>query len=508
MSVLTLTRASSMMRLTPWLGPMIAFAIGLAALGVIFRNEITAAIGVWIDSTAYNHCFLVLPIVGYLLWDRRSVFTGAIPRPMVISVLLGLPLAIAWLVADRLGIMEGRQLVAMSFVELLLFSLLGWRLWWQVAGPLLYLFFLMPFGFFVTPMLQDVTTWFVRHGLQVLHIPNYIDGYVIQIPEGTFLIAEACAGLRFLIAAIAFGCLYALLVYRSPMRRAVFIAVSIVAPIIANGFRALGIVSLGHYLGSAQAAATDHVLYGWIFFSLVILLLVVLGLPFREDHLQHRALPVAASSGQRFVPALVSAVVLALLAGGATAFAARLDRAAMQDRTIAMPPPIAGDGCTSQPAPLTAGLGVPGRLIVQRFVCGAELVELNVEVFSPRIAASVLLAEQRRLTGEGSEDAETHSMTLPNWWLISTKGPDRLSATSLWLAGGPAPHGLSLRARQALHSVFGSQSRPVLAVLVAAGDWAALGQVGRTEAERGIMAFLASHPELSETLARLSSGAN
>ena len=40
---------------------------------------------------------------------------------------------------------------------------------------------------------------------------------------------------------------------------------------------------LGHLLGSAQAAATDHVLYGWIFFSIVILLLIVIGLPFRQD---------------------------------------------------------------------------------------------------------------------------------------------------------------------------------------------------------------------------------
>jgi len=507
MTVQTLARSSAMARLAPWLGTAIAFAIGLLALGSVFRTEVTAAVGVWIDSTAYNHCFLVLPIVGYLLWDRRSVFTGAVPRPMPIAALVGVPFAIAWLAADRLGIMEGRQLVAMSFVELLVFTLLGWRLWWQISGPLLYLLFLVPFGFFVTPILQDATTWFVRHGLQVLHIPNYIDGYVIEIPEGTFLIAEACAGLRFLIAAIAFGCLYSLLVYRSPMRRAVFIAVSIVTPVIANGFRALGIVALGHYLGSAQAAATDHVLYGWIFFSLVILLLVVLGLPFREDHMQHRAVPGSVSS-RTLVPALVCTVVVALLAGGAKAYAVQLDRTAAQDTSIALPPPIAGEGCLSQPAPLTAGLGTPGRLMVQRFACGTELVELNIEVFSPRITASSLLAEQRRLTGEASEDAESHRMRQANWRLIIAKSPDRFSATSLWIGGGAAPGGLSMRARQALHSVFGSSAPPVLAVVAAIGDSGGIGPAESAGAERGIVAFLDSHPELSATLARLSSGAH
>ena len=248
-----------------------------------------AAVHTWNISTAYNHCFLVIPIALYLLWDRRFDLVGIAPRPMPAALLLGLPLALVWLVAERLGIMEGRQLVAMSFVELLLLAVLGKRLWWAMAGPLLYLYFLVPFGEFLTPRLQDITTWFVRHGLDMLGVPAYIDGYIIEIPQGTFLVAEACAGLRFLIASIAFGCLYALMMYRGPVRRGLFILVSIVVPIIANGFRALGIVYLGYLLNSAQAAAADHIIYGWIFFSFVILVLIALGLPFRQDHISTRS---------------------------------------------------------------------------------------------------------------------------------------------------------------------------------------------------------------------------
>ena len=110
--------------------------------------------------------------------------------------------------------------------------------------------------------------------------------------------AEACAGLRFLIASIAFGCLYALLMYRSPVRRGVFIVVSIIVPIIANGFRGLGIVYLGYLLDSAQAAAADHVIYGWIFFSFVILLLIALGLPFRQDHISTRSAAAPRRTGR------------------------------------------------------------------------------------------------------------------------------------------------------------------------------------------------------------------
>ena len=71
--------------------------------------------------------------------------------------------------------------------------------------------------------------------------------------------------------------------YRSPVRRGAFILISIVVPVIANGLRGLGIVYLGYLLGSAKAGAADHLIYGWLFFSLVIGLLITAGLPFRQD---------------------------------------------------------------------------------------------------------------------------------------------------------------------------------------------------------------------------------
>jgi hypothetical protein len=134
-------------------------------LGILFHAEVIAAVGVWIDSTAYNHCFLIIPIVIFLIWDRRSTLAGLAAEPLPLAALLAIPLGIAWLAAERLGIMEGRQLVAVSMVEVLFLAMLGRRLWLALLGPLLYLYFLVPFGEFLTPKLQDITTWFIRHSL-------------------------------------------------------------------------------------------------------------------------------------------------------------------------------------------------------------------------------------------------------------------------------------------------------------------------------------------------------
>ena len=185
--------------------------------------------------------------------------------------------------------MEANQFAALGFLELLFLAVLGWRIYRALATPLLYLLFLVPFGSFLTPALQDFTARFIAIGLDVLGIPHFADAVTMEIPQGTYYVAEACAGLRFLIGSAAFGVLYTCLLYRSPARRAGFILAALLAPILANGLRGLGIVVLGYLLGSAQATATDHLLYGWLFFSLVIVLLTLASLPWREDHAQAAA---------------------------------------------------------------------------------------------------------------------------------------------------------------------------------------------------------------------------
>ena len=285
-------------------------------------------VATWMDSTAYNHCFLVLPIALFLAWDRRDELVGVPIAADLRFAALAVPVVAVWLLAERLGIMEGRQLMVICLVQVLFLATLGWPMWKSQSGPLLYLFFLVPFGAFLTPVLQDFTAGFTTAGLDILGVPYYSDGYIIEIAQGVFYVAEACAGLRFLIASVAFGVLYALMMYRTPVRRGVFIAVSIVTPIIANGFRALGIVLLGRYLGSAEAAGADHIIYGWVFFSFVILMLVALGLPFRQDARrpgERSAIPPAPPIHAR--AALAACAVLVVVAAIGPAAASAMNRA-------------------------------------------------------------------------------------------------------------------------------------------------------------------------------------
>jgi exosortase A len=260
----------------------IAFALGALALGYLFWQEIEGAYRVWLGSTAYSHCFLVLPVALYLIWERRKVLADAVPVPDF-RVLLLLPfLSGAWLLAAVLNVLEGQQFLLMAMVQVMLLGVLGWRLYRRLLGPFLYLFLLVPSGDYLVPSLQDITAKFVVWLLAVFHVPTYSDGIIISIPEGDFIVAEACAGLRFLIASIAFAAFFSLMVYRSWWRRAAFLSLAVIVPVFANGIRAWGIIELAHLTDNVTAVEADHIIYGWGFFSAIILLLIVVGLRFAD----------------------------------------------------------------------------------------------------------------------------------------------------------------------------------------------------------------------------------
>ena len=441
----------------PWSGLRLAapaLACGALAWGLLFHTEVATAVSIWQSSTAYGHCIFVLPIALYLAWDRRDSIRGTAVSPLPLAAVLAVPLAFAWLIAERVGVMEMRQLIAVALFEVLCLAVLGIRMFRALAVPLLYLFFLVPFGAFLTPALQAFTARFIVTGLNLLGIPNFADNFIIEIPEGTFYVAEACAGLRFLIAAVAFGVLYACLIYRSPVRRTVFILASIAIPIVANGFRGLGIVALGHVIGSAEAAVADHIIYGWLFFSVVILLLIAAGLPFREDGAPYE--PVRGPRGWPASEATARGMGLAagaamLLASMGPAAAALIERAANSAVTALDPKITLPSGCTEQapepPAQRGEKIGAsPGSLArTHAILCGRNLLTMTIVTLPARANPAVLIGAMRRSTGElEAEDADSSTLRIPGiepaaWRLVTTSNPrpaDRHRAVG---GGGTCP---------------------------------------------------------------------
>jgi len=134
-------------------------------------------------------------------------------------------------------------------------------------------------------------------------------------------VVEACSGVRYLIASVTVGTLFAYLTYHSLARRLTFVAISILVPIVANWGRAYMIVMLGHLSGNKLAVGVDHLIYGWVFFGIVIMAMFWIGARWREDELPQpqpqpsRVLPtvaVTAGAASVWVAAVASVLVASL----------------------------------------------------------------------------------------------------------------------------------------------------------------------------------------------------
>lgn len=451
-------QASAAARGAPgWRLPLLALAVGLLGWGALFAAEATHAVGIWASSAAYNHGWLILPIALWLGWERRHRLAVLAPVPSLALAALGLPAAALWFLAERLGVMEGRQFAALGVLYALVLGTLGWRIGLAMAAPLLYLVFLVPFGAFTVPALQSLTARMVDIGLDWTGIPHYVDDLLIDIPEGTFYVAEACAGLRFIIAALAFGALYAFVMFRSPWRRLAVMVLALVVPVVANGFRAFGLVVIGHIEGSAAAVEADHVIYGWGFFSVVLLLLIAAGLPFREDRGRPPLLTGSGAPASRPAAVVFALAALALLpAAGAAAGVARLDAEAAalapEERAVRLAPP---EFC--EPLP-DGALDCEGVRVAARMV-----------LFAPRVNWDRVAAARRALTLSASDQDVTFGVPLPGGGAFRARQPSAQPGTvaaAAWLDGRMVGDGLRSRAQQSLHALRGGHpGGPVLVVV-------------------------------------------
>ncbi|HST37628.1 MAG TPA: EpsI family protein, partial [Allosphingosinicella sp.] len=138
--------------------------------------------------------------------------------------------------------------------------------------------FLVPFGEELIPAMQTLTAQIASFLLSLTGVPAHLEGIFITTPTGYFQVAEACAGVRFLIAMLAFGALVANVCYRSWPRRLGFLAIAILIPVLANGIRAWGTIYVAETTGStAFAESFDHVIYGGVFFAIVIAIIMAIG---------------------------------------------------------------------------------------------------------------------------------------------------------------------------------------------------------------------------------------
>ncbi len=301
-----------------WKPTLTALVAMVLVLFGLYHETAFAMERIWARSDTFAHAFLVAPISLWLIWEKRHVLALQAPQPTLWLALPLAGLAFGWLLGEMAAVNAVTQLAFTCMLILAVPLVIGLPAARLIAFPLGFLLFAVPIGEFVMPTLMDWTATFTIMALRASGIPVYAEGRHFVIPSGSWSVVEACSGVRYLLASLTVGTLFAYLNYRSTKRRLLFVGVSILVPIVANWLRAYMIVMLGHLSGGKIATGVDHLIYGWVFFGIVIMIMFAIGMKWREDltvagdrQLPKRAGGPAAGAARQSVACLLFAVIVA-----------------------------------------------------------------------------------------------------------------------------------------------------------------------------------------------------
>ncbi|MBD8531326.1 MULTISPECIES: exosortase A [unclassified Massilia] len=381
---------------------IILIVLALLAPLALYFDTARSIVSIWDSSDTFAHGYAIVPISLWLIWRRRVNFS-LIPATPAWPALALLALAGAgWLAARIGGVQVVMQYAFVVMFPLVAFALLGRRLAGSLAFPLLFLLFAVPFGeVFVDPLIHitaDFTVWAV----QVTGIPVLRNGTRFELPTGSWSVVEACSGVRYLISSVTLGCLYAYLTYRSNLRRALFIGLSIVVPIIANGLRAYMIVMIGHLSGMELATGVDHLIYGWLFFGLVMFLMFWIGSYWREE--EAPAPSAAAAQGVAGMTPVRSLLPIALASVAIAAvwpvFAAYNDRANHNTQAVALGlPQLSGLAAAADFPGWQPDYMAPDARVSGVYMEAARPVRLQVLYYRNQDKSKNLISSLNRLAG-------------------------------------------------------------------------------------------------------------
>lgn len=265
---------------TPWSAALVRLCAVVLLLVALTAPEWRAMAHQWWNIDTYNHVLLVPFILGWLVWLRRDELAKVVPSvwgPGLAWTGAGMLLCLAGRAADVNLMAQAGAVVALQGAVA---AFLGLRAALILAFPLAYAAFLVPFGDEIVPALQHLTAQMAIALTHFSGVPAVIDGLYIDTPGGRFVVAEECSGVKFLIAMVALATLAAWTGFSRWWPRILLVIGGALVSILANGVRAWGTIFVAQWVGAERAGGFDHIVYGWVFFAVVIV--VVLGLAWRH----------------------------------------------------------------------------------------------------------------------------------------------------------------------------------------------------------------------------------
>jgi exosortase len=233
----------------------------------------------WRTNPDYSYGLVVVPLALYFAYEktpqlRRAKLEGSWWGAAVLAAGVG-SICVGELGGLLTALRSGYVLTLMGLVLLLA----GKRVFRILLFPMMFLFLMVPLpqslvNIIAFPLQLIAAGWAVE-SLQAFGIPALLEGNIIHLAHTELFVAQACSGLRSLMALLTLGVVLAQF-FRAGriVQQSILVASAIPIAIVVNAVRVSLTGVLTHNFGREAATGMIHEFQGMITFSMSFVLLL------------------------------------------------------------------------------------------------------------------------------------------------------------------------------------------------------------------------------------------
>ncbi|HWB84780.1 MAG TPA: exosortase [Bryobacteraceae bacterium] len=232
----------------------------------------------WVNDPDMGHGFFVPLVAGFIIWQYKAELLEVPAQPnwwgLLVVVYATLQLFIATLGAELFLARTAFVITLIGMVWLLG----GTRILKKVGFPLFLLFFMVPIPAVIynriTFPLQILASRLADGALSFLQIPVLREGNILELPQQTLSVVEACSGIRSLLSLTFLSLVYGYFFESRVWLRVVLFFATIPIAIVANASRVTLTGILTDKVNPELAEGFFHTASGWVIFMVALVILI------------------------------------------------------------------------------------------------------------------------------------------------------------------------------------------------------------------------------------------
>ncbi len=229
----------------------------------------------WSTSEDYAHAFFIVPIISYIIWQKRDVLTKN--KSSVLGLILVFLSIAGYLVSLHIRVPSVMIITTVAFSISCLIYIGGINILKDLAIPILLMILIIPIPLqiltVVTGKLQLWVSDVSADIIQLFSIPVYKEGNVLYLFNKTFQVVDACSGIRSLISMTTLSLVISYFTFTRKHLMTMLFIFSIPIALFINLVRVSGMVMVFHYFNLDITDGNPHTIAGLLLFTFGLLLL-------------------------------------------------------------------------------------------------------------------------------------------------------------------------------------------------------------------------------------------